>query len=458
MPRLKKIGTPQICKTTDEALSAAVNLILRKGKGSNTNPVQLFIQGGAVTPTPLLQALATVVQENKTSFFRTFHIHLEGQLLHLQCPNITDLSFFAGANVRSAINGKANQEFPVRAKAEYVPIFLSEIPSLFRREIYDVDIALVQCSPPDKHGFVSLGCSVDVTAAAVETTKVIVALVNDKLPRTYGQGTLRMSNIDFAVHTSQPIYNSHKQGGDMTEKKIGEFIASEFVNDGSTLQLGIGGIPDAVLASCGDRKSLGIHSEMISDGVMKLMECGAITNHLKPYARGLTVTSFAIGSEDFYNFLDDNSAVAFLGADVTNDTALIRTMPSMTSINSAIEVDLTGQVVADTIGTQIYSGIGGQADFVRGAGLCPDGKSIIALPSRTKKGEARIVPFIKPGGAVVTTRGHVRYICTEFGIASLYGQPLEERCRRLISISHPDDREQLEKAAYERNILHRTCL
>jgi acyl-CoA hydrolase len=293
----------------------------------------------------------------------------------------------------------------------------------------------------------------------------VVALFNEAVPRTHGSAILHMDDIDFAVRVNQPLF-AHEEGPAPApgtdplfdrEKAItdtmGRLIADAFIDDGCTLQLGIGNIPDAVLAACSGRKSLGVHSELVSDGVMNLMLSGQVTNEHKPFGKGQTVTAFAAGSQKFYDFLHDNPAVAFHPVDITNDTAIIRRMPRMTAINSAIEVDLTGQVVSDSIGNRIFSGIGGQADFIRGAGLCPDGRPVIALPSRTLKGEKKITPFIKEGGGVVTTRGHVHYVVTEYGIADLFGQSLRERAKRLINIAHPDDRADLEKAAFTRGLL-----
>jgi acyl-CoA hydrolase len=349
-----------------------------------------------------------------------------------------DKSFFTGPNARQGI---------AEGYADYVPVFLSEIPLLFRRRAQPVNVALIQVSPPDAHGFCSLGPSVDVSRAAVQVADAIVAQVNSHMPRTHGDGIVHVSHLDAVVESHVPLPSRAKAAPSPVEDRIGKIIAENLVQDGATLQMGIGAIPDAVLAALGDHKDLGIHTEMFSDGVIPLVESGVITNGRKSNDAGKIVTSFAVGSQRLYDFIDDNPFVVFYGVDVTNDTSRIKTEYRVTAINSAIEVDLTGQVVSDSIGTRIYSGVGGQVDFIRGAGLCPEGRPIIALPSTTRRGESRIVSILKPGGGVVTTRAHVHYVVTEYGIAELWGKSLRERAAALINIAHPDHRDGLRHEA-----------
>ena len=347
---------------------------------------------------------------------------------------------FIGANVRGA-----TQE----GYADYIPVFLSEVPSLFLDRILPLDVALVQVSPPDRHGFCSLGVSVDASLAAVESARYVVAQINPKMPRTHGHGILHVSDIDYAVEEEADLPTHPVTEPSKVERAIGRHVA-QLVEDGATLQMGIGAIPDAVLASLRDRKDLGVHSEMFSDGVVELVEMGVINGEKKKSQIGKVVGSFCMGSEQLYNFIDDNPSVEMLAASYVNDAAIIRRHPKVTAINSAIEVDLTGQICADSIGTKLFSGVGGQMDFMRGASLSVGGKAIIALPSVTRRGESRIVPYLKQGAGVVTTRAHVHYVATEFGVANLYGKNLRQRARVLIDIAHPDHREALEREAFER--------
>jgi acyl-CoA hydrolase len=347
---------------------------------------------------------------------------------------------FLGENVRSAAE---------QGDADYVPVFLSEAPNLFLNRVLPLDVALVQVSPPDRHGFCSLGVSVDASLAAVNSAKHVVAQINKFMPRTHGHGILHVSDIDFAIEEDLPLYSRPIPEPSAVERSIGRHVA-ELVDDGATLQMGIGAIPDAVLSSLRDRTDLGIHSEMFSDGIIALVETGVITGKYKASQRGKVVGSFCIGSQRLYDFVDDNPSVELLSAAYVNDTAVIRRHPKVTAINSAIEVDLTGQVCADSIGARIYSGVGGQMDFIRGAALSPGGKGIIALPSTTRFGESRIVSYLRQGAGVVTTRAHTHYIATEFGVAFLYGKNLRQRARALIEIAHPDHRETLEREALER--------
>lgn len=403
---------------------------------------RIFIHGGAATPHYLLKKLAE--RSDELWNVEVISISLQGDAI------ITDKkykdsfrinSLFVSQNVREAVND---------GRADYVPIFLSEIPILFRRNILPLDVAIVQVSAPDKHGYCSLGTSVDIAGAAVKTARTVIAQVNPRMPRTLGDGIVKIDDFDAAVYAEQELPEV-KGGSSMNEisMRIGSYCA-ELVEDGATLQMGIGSIPDAVLASLTNHKELGVHTEMFSDGIIPLIENGTITNQHKKKHKGKTVTSFLLGTRKLYDFVDDNPSVVVLNIDYVNDTAVIRTNPKVTAINSAIEVDITGQVCADSIGTYHYSGVGGQMDFVRGASLSEGGKPIIALPSITSKGVSRISPLLKQGAGVVTTRAHAHYVVTEYGVAYLYGKNMRQRAKALIDIAHPNHRESLEKAAFER--------
>jgi 4-hydroxybutyrate CoA-transferase len=342
---------------------------------------------------------------------------------------------FVGPNIRKAIQ---------KGHGSYIPVFLSEIPRLFLGGKLRIDVALISVSPPDEHGFCSLGPSVDVSLAAVQSAKMVIAQVNKYIPRTHGDGLIHIGNIDNLVKHHEPIPEVPIGDLNDTEIAIGKNIA-ELVEDGATLQMGIGNIPNAVLASLGNHQELGIHTEMFSDGILPLVEKGVITGSQKRKHRGKIVSSFVMGSRAVYDFIDDNPLVNLLSSAYVNNTRIISQNPKVTAINSAIEVDLTGQVCADSIGHRIYSGVGGQMDFIRGASLSEGGKPIIALLSTTKNGESKIVTTLKPGAGVVTTRAHVHYVVTEFGAVNLYGKTLAERAQLLTSIAHPDHRENLER-------------
>jgi acyl-CoA hydrolase len=331
-----------------------------------------------------------------------------------------------------------------------VPVFLSEIPQLFRKNILPLDVAIVQVSPPDDHGYCSLGTSVDIARAAVDVARYVIAQVNPLMPRTHGDGFIHMSKFHAAVWQKSvlPEIDYSAQANAITEQ-IGRNIA-QLVEDGATLQLGIGGIPDQVLKNLIHHKNLGLHTEMLSDGVIPLIESGVINNSQKKLNRGRSVTAFMAGTRKLYDFVNDNPALRVMDISYVNDTSVIRQNQKVTAINSAIEIDLTGQVCADSIGTYQYSGIGGQMDFIRGASLSEGGKPIIALPSVTNKGISRITPFLKEGAGVVTTRGHVHWVITEYGMTDLFGKSLKQRAKALIEIAHPDHREDLERAYFNR--------
>jgi acyl-CoA hydrolase len=403
---------------------------------------RIFVQGSAQTPTFLLKALAaeaprlrhvelvsiTVfgdVQVDKPAFAESFYFN----------------SLFVSASIRQAVQ---------EGMADYVPVFLSEIPELFKRNILPLDAALVQVSPPDKHGYCSLGLSVDIARSAVNTARHVIAQVNPQVPRTHGDGLIHCSQFSSMVYCDAPLYeNNYASRVTDIENRIARHVA-DLIEDRSTLQMGIGAIPDAVLKALSGHKDLGVHTEMCSDGIIDLVEKNVINNRYKLIHPHKTVTAFALGSRRLYDYVDDNPAFNFLDIDYVNDPHIIRRNPRMVSINSAIEIDLTGQVCADSIGTYQYSGVGGQMDFMRGAALSEGGKPIIALPSRTNKGISRIVPFLKPGAGVVTTRAHMHYVVTEYGVAYLFGKNFRQRAKALIDIAHPDDREELERACVER--------
>lgn len=403
---------------------------------------RVFIHGSAATPSVLLKALF-----KRSSELRKVEL-VSITTLGSDIFKIEDFkasffmnSLFVSQNVREIVNSDSG---------DYVPIFLSEIPRLFNQNILPLDVALIHVSKPDKHGFCSLGTSVDISRSAVKNAKYIIAQVNEQMPRTHGDGIIHVNEIHAMVHVNEALPEvNYSSRVDDTSKIIGKYCA-ELIEDGSTLQMGIGGIPDAVLSCLGGHKDLGIHTEMFSDGVIPLVESGVITNKFKKKHRGKIVTGFAIGTRKLYDFVNDNPMVAFLEIDYVNDTKVIRANPKAVSINSAIEIDLTGQVCADSIGTYQYSGVGGQIDFMRGAALSEGGKPIIALSSTTSKGDSKIVPFLKEGAGVVTTRAHIHYVVTEYGVAYLFGKNMRQRAMALVNISHPAHREWLEKEVIKR--------
>jgi acyl-CoA hydrolase len=402
---------------------------------------RVFVHSVAAAPQRLLAALTARWRELQG--VEMIHLHTEGPAPYADAAYARSFhtsALFVGPNVRAAVE---------QGQADYIPVFLSEVPALFRSGAMPLDVALVQVSPPDRHGYCSLGVSVDATRAAVHAARTVVAQVNPNMPRTHGDGLLHVSNIDLAVDVDDPIPEVPPAPAGPEARAIGLHCAA-LIEDGATLQMGIGAIPDAVLASLGDHRDLGIHTEMFSDGAIELIEKGIITGERKVSHPGKVVASFVMGTRRLYDFVDDNPLLALLDAGYVNDTAVIRRNPRVTAINSAVEVDLTGQVCADSIGTRQYSGVGGQMDFMRGASLSEGGKPIIALPSTTHDGASRIVPFLKQGAGVVTTRAHVHFVVTEYGVASLYGKALRQRARALIGIAHPDHREALERAAFER--------
>ena len=404
---------------------------------------RVYLHEVAMTPHELLDAL--VRRAPQLSGVEVVSLHTEGPAPHVApelAGRIRHNALFVGANVREAVND---------GRADYTPVFLSEVPELFASGRLALDAALLQVSPPDRHGFCRLGTSIACARAAADHARTVIALVNPRVPRTLGNSAVHVSRFAALVETDQPLPTIAPPEVGAIERRIGENVAG-LVPNRATLQLGIGAIPDAVLSCLGDREDLGVHTEMFSDGLLALAEAGVVTNRFKTTWRGRIVTSFALGSQRLYDFVDGNPFVEFHGSDIVNDTREIRTIEGMTAINSAIEIDLTGQVVADSIGERIYSGIGGQMDFVWGASLATGGKAIIALPSTARGGAvSRIVPTIQPGAGVVTTRGHVQYVVTEYGVVDLSGQPLRRRAEMLISIAHPDARPELRAAAVRRH-------
>jgi len=417
------------------------NVSLEEAASKVKSGDRVFIQGAAMTPYKLINGL--VSRYESLNDVEIIHLHTEGQAAYTEKPYSQAFrmnSVFVGSNVRQSVK---------EGHGDYIPIFLSEIHLLFRRSILPLDVAFIQVSPPDSHGYCSLGTSIDITIPAIQTAKLVIAQVNPQVPRTHGDGFIHMSELDFAIEEDAPIYGHDLPVASEIENKIGANIAS-LVEDGATLQMGIGAIPNAALQNLGNHKNLGIHTEMFSDGILPLVESGVINGSQKEVKTGKIVTCFAVGSQKLYDFMDDNPLVHMKEAAYTNDTAIIRRNPKVTAINSAIEIDLTGQVCADTIGQMQFSGVGGQMDFIRGASLSEGGKAIIAMPSVTKNGISKITPFLKEGAGVTTTRAHVHYIVTEYGVVDLYGKNLKQRAKALISIAHPDHRESLEKAAFKR--------
>ncbi len=404
------------------------------------NSDRVYIHSASAAPQELINALTNRADELKS--VELIHLHIDGEAPYAD-PKYRDSfhinNLFIGPNVRGAV---------AAGNASYIPIFLSEVPLLFRRSILPLDVALIQVSSPDAHGYCSLGVSVDATKAAIDCAQHVIAQINPNMPRTHGDGLVHISSFDSFVEVDHPIHIHNTSEPNEVEMKIGAHIAG-LVEDGATLQMGIGAIPNAALKQMHHHKDLGIHTEMFSDGVLDLIERGVVTGKYKHSHPGKVVSGFAMGSQRLYDFMDDNPLVNMADIEWVNNVKTIQKNPKVTAINSAIEVDLTGQVCADSIGMRFYSGVGGQMDFMRGASLSQGGKPIIALPSTTAKGISRIVPSLKPGAGVVTTRAHIHYVITEYGIAELYGKNIHQRAKALIDIAHPNHREELTKTANE---------
>ena len=401
---------------------------------------RVLIQGASATPQSLVRAMVERAPELRN--VEIVHLHTEGECGYIN-PELKESfhtnAFFIGGNIRKMVG----------ITADYIPIFLSDIPSLFRQGYMDLDVVLVNVSPPDKHGFCSLGVSVDIVISAIEKGKKVIAQINSKMPRTFGDGLVHLNNFNACVVIDEDIQEMKFVAPSDAEKKIGKNIA-EIIDDGSTLQMGIGGIPNAVLTYLNNHKNLGVHTEMFSEGIVDLVEKGIVNGSKKKLNPYKIVSGFAMGTRRLYDFMDDNPEIEMLDIAYVNDTANIRQNPKVTAINSAIEIDITGQVCADSIGLRMFSGVGGQMDFMRGAALSVGGKPIIAITSNTMKGVSKIVPSLKPGAGVVTTRAHARFVATEFGIAELFGRNLKQRAESLRDIAHPDHREELDMAIFER--------
>jgi len=406
---------------------------------------RVFLHGASATPAVLLDAL--VARATTLERVELVHMHADGPAPHVAAEmdgHIRHRALFIGANVRDAVN---------LGRADFVPVFLSDIPALFSNGALPLDVAFIQVSPPDAHGYCSLGTSVDVAKAATESARTVIAQVNACVPRTLGDSFIHADQIHCAVRVDRPLLAHTIAPISPTEQRIGEYVA-DLVEDGATLQLGIGGIPNAALAAMRGKRDLGVHTEMFSDGLLDLVEAGVVTSAAKTLHPGKIVTTFLMGSQRLYDWVDDNPMIEMHPVDYTNDTAIIRRNARMTAINSAIQVDLTGQVCADSMGTHLYSGVGGQMDFMRGAALSAGGKPIIALPSTARQGTvSRIVATLAEGAGVTTTRAHVHYIVTEHGVAYLHGKSIRERAEALISIADPAFRDELRAWAQQTHYL-----
>lgn len=402
---------------------------------------KVFVHTGAAAPRLLLEALAE--RALTVDGIEVTHLHTEGPAPYVGIgspPRVAVRALFVGANLRNAVNSGA---------ADYVPVFLSEISRMFRTGVLGVDVALLQVSPPDRHGWCSLGVSVDISRAAADTSQVLIGQVNPRMPRTHGDGLMHVSRFAALVHSDEALPTPSVAPIGPIEAAIGTHVAG-VVPDGACLQLGIGSVPDAVAAALTGHRRLGVHTEMFSDGVRRLVEAGAVTGEAKSIHRGVIVAGFVMGSQKLYDFVDDNPGVRLLDVGYVNNPSVIRRNSQVVAVNSAIEIDLTGQVCAESVGTRQISGVGGQLDFMRGAALSEGGIAIIALPSVTGSGDSRIEAVLRPGAGVTTTRSHVHLVVTEYGVANLYGQTLTERARALIDIAHPAHQDRLERAAAER--------
>lgn len=403
----------------------------------------IHLSSVASAPRILIEALMKRGERGELKDVRIHHLHTEGEAPYTD-PKFEGVffhqAFFVGGNVRKSVQA---------GYSDYIPIFLSETQKLYRSGTLPCNVAMIQVSSPDKHGFVSLGTSVDATLAAIETADHTIAVVNENVPRAWGDAMIHVSMIDYFVEDNTPLEPAHFADPDELECAIGKNCAA-LIEDGATLQMGIGAIPNAVLSQLNNHKNLGIHTEMFADGVLPLVESGVINGASKTIDKGKLVATFLMGSQKVYDFIDDNPMVLMQDVGYTNDPFIIAKNPKVTAINSALQVDITGQVCADSIGTKHYSGVGGQIDFIYGASRSEGGKAIIAMPSVTKKGVSKIAPTLNLGAGVVTTRNHIHWFVTEHGAVNLYGKSLQERARLIISVAHPDHREELEKAAFER--------
>jgi len=407
------------------------------------NNDRVYIHAAAAAPQELIRAMSARHEELRG--VEVCHLHTEGDAPYAN-PAYKDSfhvnSFFIGKNVRHTLEA---------GNGSYTPIFLSELPILFKKNIVDLDVALIQVSPPDKHGYCTLGVSVEATLAAIDNANHVIAQINPNMPRVLGDGIIHITELDTLVEHTEVIHELAIAETTTVEAEIAIYI-SGLIDNGSTLQMGIGNIPNAVLSRLVDHKNLGLHTEMFSDGVIDLILNDVINGNEKGINAGRGLATFLMGTKRLYDYVDDNPFVELRASDYVNDVSIIKQNPKMVAINSAIEIDLTGQVCADSIGSKMYSGVGGQMDFIRGASLSEAGKAIIALPSQTSKGISRIVPFLKKGAGIVTTRAHVHYVVTEYGIADLYGKTIKQRIKSLVEIAHPNHQESIERSYFDANI------
>lgn len=404
---------------------------------------RVHLHSVSVTPHPLIKAMCERGVNKEFRNVRIQHIHTEGKVEYAnpEFEGIFQLeSFFVGANVRKQTQA---------GYADYIPVFLHETQRLIREGYLKVNVAMIQISVPDKFGYASLGTSVDATLAAVEKADTVIAIVNPNVPRAFGDAMIHINEIDLFVEDDSELITAEPGPIGETDRRIGRYVA-ELVEDGATLQMGIGAIPNAVLTMLGNHKDLGVHSEMFADGILPLVDKGVVNGKNKKVDKGKLVATFLMGSKKLYEFVNDNPGVAMQDVRYTNRVNVIAKNPKVTAINSALQVDITGQVCADSIGTKFYSGVGGQIDFLRGASLSRGGKPIIAMPSVTNKGLSKIAPILTPGAGVVSTRANIHWLVTEFGAVNLYGRSLQDRAKLIISIAHPDHQEELDKAAFER--------
>lgn len=404
---------------------------------------RVHLSSVAVTPHILIKAMEERGKRKEFKDVKVQHIHIE-DTVNFANPEFEGTfvseQFFVGGNLRKQTQA---------GYADYIPVFLSETQKLIREGYLKVNVAMIMVSKPDKHGYVSLGTSVDATLAAIENADTVIAAVNPNVPRAWGDAIISTKDIDLFVEDNSPLYSHNMEALTETDILIGKNVA-ELIEDGACLQMGIGGIPNAVLAQLGNHKDLGVHTEMFADGILPLVEKGVVNGKRKQIDKGKMVASFLMGSQKLYDFIDDNPMVAMMDVKHTNSVDVIRKNDKLTAINSALAIDLTGQVCADSIGTKFYSGVGGQIDFIRGAGYSKGGKPIIAMPSVTAKGISKISPILLPGSGVVTTRANMHWFVTEFGAVNLYGKTLQERARLIISVAHPEHQKELDQAAFER--------
>lgn len=404
---------------------------------------RIHMHSVSCAPQKLIQAMCERGRRKEFHNVRIQHLHIEGPAPYSnpEFEGIFQLeSFFVGHNVRKDTQA---------GYADYIPVFLQETQRLIREGYTPVDVVMIQVSPIDKHGYVSLGTSVDATLAAVQTAKTVIAVINKNMPRAFGDAMISANMIDIFCEDDTPLIEAAFGAPNDVEIAIGKNVA-ELIEDGATLQMGIGAIPNAVLAQLGNHKNLGVHTEMFADGILPLVESGVVNGAEKGIDVGKMVSTFLMGSKTLYDFVDDNPGVVMKDVSYTNDINMICRNPKVTAINSAIQVDITGQVCSDSIGTKFYSGVGGQIDFIRGASMSPGGKPIIAMPSVTARGVSKIAPVLNLGAGVVTTRSNMHWMVTEYGAVNLYGRTLQDRARLLISIAHPEHREELDRAAFER--------